>query len=63
MDNIPLPIKDIAVDLGITVGYTLKFHEHICTLKFHQHIANARGIMQNIFKATADCDASFIVPL
>lgn len=56
--HIPHPLKDIAIDLGITVD---------CTLKFHQHIANivnkAEGVMQNILKLTINRDASFMVPL
>ena len=58
MDSTPIPVRDTAVDLGITLDSSLKFHQHIANI-----VNKAGGVMQNILKATINRDATFMVPL
>lgn len=44
-DNIPIPIEDIDVDLGLKVNCMLKFHQHIGSI-----VNKTGGTTQNILK-------------
>ena len=58
LNNIPIPVKDSAMDLGVLVDSTLKFHQHI-----HNIVQKAGGVAQNLLKSTVNRDASFLIPL
>ena len=43
LNGIPIPVKDSAIDLGINIDSTLKFHQHI-----HNVVQKAGGMAQNL---------------
>ena len=54
----PIPTKESAVDLGILVDSSLKFHQHIANV-----VQKAGGMSLNLLKCTVNRDASFMMPL
>lgn len=58
LNDTPIPVKDSAMDLGVNVDSTLKFHQHI-----HNIVQKAGGMAQNLLKSTVNRDASFLIPL
>lgn len=58
LNTSPIPIKDSAVDLGVTIDLSLKFHQHIANI-----VQKAGGVAQNLLKATVNREASFLLPL
>ena len=58
LNDIPIPVKDSAVDLEVHVDSTLKFHQHI-----HNIVQKAGGMAQNLLKLTVNRYASFLINL
>lgn len=58
VNDTPIPFKDSATDLGITVDSKLKFHQHVANV-----VHKASGVALNILKATVNRDIDFMLPL
>ena len=58
LNGIPIPVKDSAMDLGVNIDSTLKFHQHIRNV-----VQKTGGMTQHLLKSTVNRDASFLIPL
>ena len=58
LDGMVTPLKEDAMDLGILVDISLKFHQHVANI-----VHKASRVAENILKSTVNREASFLLPL
>ena len=58
LDGMVIPSKEAAMDLGIMVDISLKFHQHVANI-----VHKASRVAENILKSTVNREASFVTSL